>query len=1840
MKFLKELSIRKRLYLLISLILSLLFIGLAIFLLTKPKETEAGWWNETWMYRREIQISNSNGSDLQDFQVSFVIDTASLITSGKMESTCNDLRVTDWSGNVLPHWIEENNPGCNSASTRVWVKVPTVYDGTNSTSVFVYYGNSSASNIENGDNVFEFFDDFNGTALDSDVWTATGAYSLAGGEITITSGAVYTNETIVPTAQNYIYEYRPRWNASTGSYSGLHIANSQTVGSGNSTSNSLVFYVSDNGSLNIRVWAGDGTTNSYNLINASTQYTASQDAYYVDGFTVSPSNIITSRENRTLTNSYAGTWADAPYLWLGYFTGANAGSASIKSITTDWVIVRQYVASEPTTNTSSTEEVTPAPIAHWKFDEGTGVVAHDASGQGNDGTITGATWKTDDMCVSGNCLYFDSSTQNEKVNVTLNNYSSLTKSLTMSFWYKATLDDDVWDGILNINGGYSGGTRFLVRKDNSTNRIEWQANYGDATPIYIHTGTNNLKVNNWYFITATYDGQEAILYLNGEEVSSYTETRELTLNSSLSLGFAQYYFDGFLDEIKIYPYARSPDQIKSDYASGLSGIGSTLGASTTFGDYSPKWMSDGLVGYWKMDQSSGNTFDYSGNSNHSIVAGTNSYSVGKFGNSLRSGVSTTNLIKNPSVEINTSNWNPGSGNTITRVDTHSYIGSYSAQVYRPSSGGTLYNTWNSVSYQAAVNYVLSMYVRKPDGSAVTSSDITNMFIENSTVGISSITSVGDGWYRFISGTKTATGITSNVGFYMAPDLTVLIDGVQLEQTSVVTPYIDGSLGTGYSWTGTVHDSNSTRSSSTASTTSIVDNSSGTISFWFKAPVLDNSSQCLLGATNPASSGGLTITVKNNGIYTNHIYNGSNNLNLAYNSQIQNETWYYLTYSWNNLSKKGFLSLNGEKVYEGDYPLDILTGSYLQELGSCDLSNHSVFNGSIDEVRIYNRVLSPTEVKDLYKWAPGPVAHYTFDSGDNTTLNDISGYGNTGTWNGSTTERYTEGKLGKGGVFNGTNDYVDIQNNNVFSLNGSITYSAWVKRNISHKFMLWFKHDTYGEGEDRNGIIFSVGDTNKVAALFGQAGFHEQIVSVSEIGPEWTYITITRQGAIAKIYLNGSIDNEVTFSNSSWLGTSIANPTIGRGTWGASWYDGLIDEVRIYNYARTQSQIVEDMQSTGGPPTPVGYWKFDEGSGTTANDSSGLGNDGTITGASWAKEGRVGNSLSFNGTSDYVSIPVDPVNGGQEMSISAWVKPTPSTSGPIAGNMFGWYYRYGIMLHSNGYYYGYFRSSTGLSNLSSLKIPTGNWDHLVVTYDNGNTNIFFNGELTNSGTFQYAPLTQSSNIINIGTHATSADDWFDGLIDEVKIYNTALTPEQVLLDYNQGMTAVMSGSPSTTGNIWGGSASSEYCIPGDTSTCNPPVGEWLFDNNQGSTAKDTSGNGNDGTLLNGATWGAGVNSSALKLDGSTHGVTLNSSVPLGAPDSYTISGWVYITGTTGGYPRWLGNTVASPDLAIHSDGQLSYYNTQLNTSWVPTGKYISLNKWSHLTYIFHNNGLVQIYLNGSLFHSQQHTAGTFSTNYDFVFGTRFNYNGEAIDGLIDQVRIYDYARTPAQIAWDYNRGAPIGHWRLDECQGSTVHDVTGNGNNGTINIGATGTQTSVGTCTSGNTADAWYNGSDGKFNSSLNFDGTDDYILLPKPLIGAGNPFSVSTWVKLNQGTQRLVTLRGEMNYILNVSSDSIGTVTLFSGSWNSVGNISWNTWQNIITTFDGNTFKTYINGVFSNSYNETPTSYSANNTIGIAGYNLSTSPTNGLIDDVRIYNYALTEDQIKLLYNDNASVRF
>jgi hypothetical protein len=135
------------------------------------------WYDASWLYREPITVDNTgNASTLTNYQVLVTVNTATLVSAGKMQSSGNDIRFADSDGTTLiNYWIES---GMNSASTRIWVKVPSV-PGSSTKTVYMYYGNAAASAASSGTSTFEFFDDFLGSALDTGKWTDLGGGNLS-----------------------------------------------------------------------------------------------------------------------------------------------------------------------------------------------------------------------------------------------------------------------------------------------------------------------------------------------------------------------------------------------------------------------------------------------------------------------------------------------------------------------------------------------------------------------------------------------------------------------------------------------------------------------------------------------------------------------------------------------------------------------------------------------------------------------------------------------------------------------------------------------------------------------------------------------------------------------------------------------------------------------------------------------------------------------------------------------------------------------------------------------------------------------------------------------------------------------------------------------------------------------------------------------------------------------------------------------------------------------------------------------------------------------------------------------------------------------------------------------------------------------------------------------------------------------------------------------------------------------------------------------------------------------------------------------------------------------------
>ena len=138
LKKLKQLDYRY--YIGIVLVAIVIVFGL-IFILRAPESAEAEWWNTTWSYRKSMVVTNSSALELVDYQIQILDDEdlSVLVSAGKLESTLADLRFTDTNNRILDYWIEDNT----NTSVNVWIKVPSI--PTSGTTIYMYYGNSSAS---------------------------------------------------------------------------------------------------------------------------------------------------------------------------------------------------------------------------------------------------------------------------------------------------------------------------------------------------------------------------------------------------------------------------------------------------------------------------------------------------------------------------------------------------------------------------------------------------------------------------------------------------------------------------------------------------------------------------------------------------------------------------------------------------------------------------------------------------------------------------------------------------------------------------------------------------------------------------------------------------------------------------------------------------------------------------------------------------------------------------------------------------------------------------------------------------------------------------------------------------------------------------------------------------------------------------------------------------------------------------------------------------------------------------------------------------------------------------------------------------------------------------------------------------------------------------------------------------------------------------------------------------------------------------------------------------------------------------------------------------------------
>src|SRR3989338_6393329 len=302
---------------------------------------------------------------------------------------------------------------------------------------------------------------------------------------------------------------------------------------------------------------------------------------------------------------------------------------------------------------------------------------------------------------------------------------------------------------------------------------------------------------------------------------------------------------------------------------------------------------------------------------------------------------------------------------------------------------------------------------------------------------------------------------------------------------------------------------------------------------------------------------------------------------------------------------------------------------------------------------------------------------------------------------------------------------------------------------------------------------------------------------------------------------------------------------------------------------------------------VGYWSFNEGTGSYAGDSSGNNNRGILTnGPTWV-DGKRGKALSFDGVNDLVNISNPSSLNVANGSVSFWMKTngvwgTDGTSGGDVASLIGRHDSSGsceginiLQTPATGVVTAQNKNVAGTCATVSSIVSTGNlkdnnWHHVVYIFSqaSGGTNyLYVDGKVDASGTNSTAWTFDGQNLLFGDSTDTFWEEW-QGKMDEVRIYNRALSATENQALYKSG--AQKFTAPPTNLGL---------------------VGYWSMNENTGTIAGDASGNNNRGILTNGPTWVDGKRGKALNFDGVDDYVNAGSAGNFERTNSFTVSLWI-------------------------------------------------------------------------------------------------------------------------------------------------------------------------------------------------------------------------------------------------------------------------------------------------------------------------------------------------------------
>lgn len=473
-----------------------------------------------------------------------------------------------------------------------------------------------------------------------------------------------------------------------------------------------------------------------------------------------------------------------------------------------------------------------------------------------------------------------------------------------------------------------------------------------------------------------------------------------------------------------------------------------------------------------------------------------------------------------------------------------------------------------------------------------------------------------------------------------------------------------------------------------------------------------------------------------------------------------------------------------------------------------------------------------------------VGHWTFEEGQGIFVADVSGGGHHGELVHPTGSNWTSGRTGGGlyfdGVTGGGGPYVSIPDAAGLHLSTRASFAAWVRcDDIQRDAPILAK-----EGDGNLSYWFGAFGPGHFGVLLDTDGRQPWSLLDRDQGnlplSQWTHIASTWDGQTVRHYVNGvQLPETSAFAGPLHPGTGPL--VIGSNfPYSSTAFKGVVDDLRLYNHTLSQAEIDALVGLTRGL---VGYWPLDEGSGVEVQDRSPYSHHGVLTNPrpfSWTN-GVLGGALFFDGSireeSTYVAIPDAPsLRIAGSISFSAWVRPDDLTrDAPVLakegdGKLSYWFGVFGVNVE--GAQPGNFGVLFDLDgsqpwtvyDRNQGQVVQGEWNHIASTWDGATIRHYLNGEALPETLAFAGPIFNHDAFLAIGVNSAYNYTAFRGAVDEVRLYNLALSPAEVLALYVAGgfrITAIALEE--------GGVRISWPCLPGRTycvQTNAPSVGGGL------------------------------------------------------------------------------------------------------------------------------------------------------------------------------------------------------------------------------------------------------------------------------------------------------------------------------------------------------------------------------------------------------------------------------